>query len=79
ETVRKLAELCKKGMFTGGKNRDYVHSLIKHQVGQSDFKRQLMAGADAAGQQKRLADLKRLLADAGVGDEKPAPRSVDAA
>lgn len=80
ETVKKLAELCKNGLFTGGKNRDYVHSLIKHQVGQSDFKRALMAGvSDDAGKQKRLADLKRLLADAGVGDEKPQPRSVDAA
>jgi len=80
ETVKKLAELCKNGLFTGGKNRDYVHSLIKHQVGQSDFKRQLMAGvSDDAGKQKRLAELKRLLAEAGVGDEKPAARSVDAA
>ena len=70
DTVKKLAELCRTGVFTKGKNRIYVHSLIKHQVGQSDFKRALMAGvSDDEGKQKRLRELKRLLAEAGVGDD----------
>ena len=73
DTVKKLADLCRSGVFTKGKNLIYVHSLIKHQVGQSDFKRALMAGVtDEESKQKRLRDLKRLLAEAGIRDEPKA-------
>ena len=72
----KLADLCARGLITRGKNRVYVHSLIRHQVGQSDFQKGLMAGADDdATKERRLADMRRRLADAGVSLTEPAAES----
>jgi len=67
ETVMKLIDLCRSGMFTRGQNMLYVHSLIKHQLGQSDFMKSYLAGVkDEAAKQKKVQELKKRLMEAGI-------------
>ncbi|MBL8669364.1 MAG: hypothetical protein JNK11_01820 [Alphaproteobacteria bacterium] len=81
ETVIKLLDLCRNGLFTKGQNRLYVHSLIKHQLNQSDFMKAYMAGATSEeARRQRLAELKKRMREAGLDDvAKPAATAVDAA
>lgn len=84
ETVLKLADLCRSGLFTRGQNLLYVHSLIKHQVNQSAFMKVYLAGVESEADKKaRIADLKRRLAEAGIqdlgGGKKKGSDEVDAA
>lgn len=67
ETVMKLVDLCRGGMFTKGQNMLYVHSLIKHQLGQSDFMKAYLAGVkNDEEKQKKVQDLKKRLLEAGI-------------
>jgi|GEM_PF-2927730 len=86
ETVMRLLELCRSGLFTGGKNLLYVHSLIKHQIGQSDFMKSYLAGVtDAETRTKKLAILRKRLNEAGIRDlpgqkpKQPSPAQDTAA
>ena len=67
ETVMRLLDLCRSGLFTGGKNLLYVHSLIKHQIGQSDFMKSYLAGeTDPEARSKKLAILRKRMLEAGI-------------
>lgn len=67
EAVMKLIDLCRSGLFTGGKNLLYVHSLIKHQVNQRNFMAQYLSGIDNSDMKaKKLALLCQKLKEAGI-------------
>lgn len=67
EAVMKLVDLCRSGLFTGGKNLLYVHSLVKHQVNQRDFMTQYLSGIDNSDMKvKKLSLLRQKLQEAGI-------------